>query len=159
MDQAAGNDWAISSHPMLHEFMLVDAIRDIDFSYANSMFNDLDSQMRDGEPEFHSRVKLLRERYVFNNPEAVEYFLRTHRTVAPLLIEAAPQLARAFDNRALLALEVMAEDETPHSICALALWTHDVGAARAALRNFDKTWLADNLQAVNVGIIFDYEPV
>jgi hypothetical protein len=157
MDQAAGNDWSNPPYPMLHELISVDPMRSIDFSYANSMFEDVERQMRASEAEFCNSIKVLREKYVFNNPEAVDCFIRSHRVVAPLLIEAAPQFAAAFDNNALLALEIMPDDETPHSIYVLALWNRESAKARTALHSFDEGWLSRNFQATNGRIVFDYE--
>jgi hypothetical protein len=157
IDQAAGNNWSKSSYPMMHEIISVDPTRNLDFSYANSMFDDLERQMRVSEVEFSNSFKILREKYVFNNVEAVEYFVKTHRMVAPFLIEAAPQFAAAFGNQAPLALEIMPDDEMPHSIYALAVWDGDVAEARSALRTFDEGWLTRNFQAINGRIVFDYE--
>ena len=53
----------------------------------------------------------------------------------------------------------MAEDGDPDSVYALAIWDRDVAEARAALLTFDEGWLAGNVQALNVGIVFDYELV
>jgi hypothetical protein len=157
MDQAAGNNWGNPPHPMLHEIISVDPTRDLDFSYANSMFDDLERQMRVSDVEFSNSIKILREKYVFDDVEAVEYFVRTHRMVAPFLIEAAPQFAAAFGDQAPLALEIMPDDQAPHSIYALAIWDGDGAEARAALRIFDEGWLARNFQAINGRIVFDYE--
>jgi hypothetical protein len=72
-------------------------------------------EMRASEAEFDDSIQSLREKYAFNHPEAVESFLKTHRRVAPLLIDAAPQFAAAFGHRAPLALEIMPDDEPPRS--------------------------------------------
>jgi hypothetical protein len=77
--------------------------------------------------------------------------------VAPFLIEAAPQFAAAFGDQAPLALEIMPDDEAPHSIYALAIWDGEGAEARSALRIFDEGWLARNFQAINGRIVFDYE--
>lgn len=119
----------------------------------------VEREMRAGDAEFDDSIRLLREKYAFHNPEAVESFIKAHRQVAPLLIEAAPQFAAAFGNRAPLALEIMPDDETPHSIYALAVWNRDGTEARAALHRFDQGWLASNLQAIDGRIVFDYELV
>jgi hypothetical protein len=157
MDQVAGNDWSNPSHPMMHELIATDFTGDVDFSSANSMFDDLELQMRASEAEFSDKIKILRGEYVFNNVEAVEYFVRSHRMVAPLLIEAAPRLAATFGSRTALALEVLPDEETPYSIYALALWDGDGAEARNALHVFDEDWLGRNLQAINGRIVFDYE--
>jgi hypothetical protein len=157
IDQAAGNSWGNPPHLMLHEIIAVDPTRDIDFSYSNSMFDDMERQIRASEAEFSESIKELREKYVFKNAEAVEYFVKMHRTVAPLLIEAAPQFAAAFGNQAPIALEILPGDETPHSIYALTIWNRDSAEARAALHIFDEGWLAKNFQAINGRIVFDYE--
>jgi hypothetical protein len=157
MDQVAGNDWGSSARAMLHEIISVDRARDVDFSYANSMFDDLERQMRASEAEFGNSIKTLREKYIFSNVEAIEHFIGTHRMVAQLLIEAAPQFEAAFGNRAPLTLEIMPDDEAPQSIYALAQWDGDSTRARDALRAFDDGWLGRNFQAVNGRIVFDYE--
>lgn len=159
MDQAAGNDWTNPVHVMPHEFITADSTRDIEFSYANSMFQDLESRRRTDEVKFQENLGLLREKYVFKDPAAIEFFIRNHRMVVPLLIEASSHLAVAFHNRAPLALEIMPDEETPHSIYVLAVWNFDADDARAALRTFDESWLLGNLQFINGRIVFDYELV
>ena len=157
LEQEAGNKWNHSPRPMLHESISVVFTRSLGASLKNSMFDSLEQQMRVSQVEFGNSVKRVREKYVFSNVEAVQYFLESHRTVAPLLIEAAPHFAAAFGSQTPLVLEVLIEDEAPHSVYALAVWNGDGDEARTNLQKFDDGWLDRNLQAVNGRIVFDYE--
>ena len=158
MDQAAGNSWIQQTLPMLHETISPDLTRLVTpSSSANSLFDAFEKQMHAGEAEFSNNLKALREKYIFSYVEAVESFIRTHRVIAPLLIEAAPQFASAFGGEAPLTLEIMSDDEPPHSIYALAIWKGDATNARAALRTFDEGWLGRNFEAVGGRVVFDYE--
>jgi hypothetical protein len=157
MDQVAGNDWVRRTPTMLVHSLANDFTKGISFIYANSMIPDMEKSNPFDDAGLAESLATLQEKYVFRNPDGIEEFVGSHRPVALLLIEAAPYLAEAFGNHATLNLETMPDQDVNQPILALATWDRSAAEARAALNVFDEGWLANNFQAINGRIVFDYE--
>ena len=149
--------WKPSSHVMLHErrqggLLPVKPVQ-------KSIFEDLERQMAVQEEEFNASLTMLRKSFIFKNEEAIGTFLRTHRTLIPILLEATIHMAHFFGADAPLALEIVSDDGPPTSINALALFHGDSADARAALNLFDGVWWMANMRKANGRIVFDYDLV
>jgi hypothetical protein len=123
------------------------------------VFKDLEVKMRDADAQFDSYLDKLREVFVFGNDKEVEQFIRNQRVVATFLAEAAPYLRDAFGSSQPIVLQLMLGEERHLLICALVMWIGSAADARAALRNFDQTWLNLNARKISGRILFDYELV
>jgi hypothetical protein len=155
--QTSSNNWGLAAQSMLHECIQADTQRRTNWSYDHSMFKDMERQILFGETEFQDTLDMLKSRFIFSNAEAVKDFLKTHRGLAAVLLEAAPYMAKAFGEKTPLALEIMPEDGLPHTIYALAMWRGECARSRNALNNFDESWLMRNLKKAAGRIVFDYE--
>ena len=155
--QTSSNDWGPPIRFMLHERVQADTQNHTTRSYNHSMFQDMERQILFGEAEFQDTLDMLKSRFIFSNAEAVEDFLKTHRGLAAVLLEAAPYMAKAFGEETPLALEIMPEDGLPRTIYALAIWRGERTESRNALKSFDDSWLMRNLKRASGRIVFDYE--
>lgn len=149
--------WEAHSHAMLHErhqggMLPVKAIQ-------SSVFEDLERQMAVQEEEFKASLTTLRKSFIFKSGDTVSAFLKTNRTLIPVLLEATTYLAYFFGEDVPLALEIMSDDGPPSSINALALFHGDSIDARAALDLFDKAWWMVNMRKASGKIVFDYDLV
>ena len=54
------------------------------------LLSGLDQQMAEHDKEFDLAITTLRGMYMFSDDDEVAAFLRSNRTIAPLLIEAFP---------------------------------------------------------------------
>jgi hypothetical protein len=124
---------------------------------GTSIFKDMEHQILFVDTEFQNSLDILKSRFIFNNAEAVEDFLRNHRGLASVLLEAAPHMKKAFGEETPLALEIMQEDGSPRVIYALARWRGGRAESRNALNSFDESWLMSNLKKSAGRIVFDYE--
>jgi hypothetical protein len=154
-DQTSGNNWGSPIRSMLHERVQTGAGK-MSASQA-SIFEDLERQMAEQEAEFAATLGSLIKNFIFNNPEPITAFLRTHRALAPILLESVPYLAECFGSDASFALEIMSDEGPPTAIYALVLWRWDRAVARAALQRFDEHWWMNNLKKAAGRIVFDYE--
>ena len=141
---------------MLHENLQAQTSPNNATDLLNELLVDLDSQMEDHDKEFDAALEALRGMYMFSNKDGVTAFLKSNRTVAPLLIEAFPYMSRTFPGAPLL-LDLITEEGTPRTINALALWWGKREDARIALKSFDNSWWLDNIAKANGRIIFDYQ--
>jgi hypothetical protein len=145
-----------SRNAMLHENLDAQISPNINDRLPEAILADLDHQMDEHDKEFNSSLETLRSIYMFSDHDVVQSYLKSNRTVVPVLIEAFPYMSRAFSGSPLL-LDVMTEDGTPRTINALALWWGKREDARTALRSFDDSWWLDNIGKANGRIVFDYQ--
>lgn len=99
----------------------------------------------------------LRREYVFSDPSSVRAFLREHRALPVVLLDAVPWLKTSFGADATLQLQLMLEEDEPTSLCGLVLWTGSLASAQMALHEFDESWWLRNCQRASGNLIFDYE--
>jgi len=154
--QTPSRDWTtVPRLPMLHE-----NIQPTSSAKAADPLNDLleglEHQLQEQDREFDLSIKTLVRMYMFSDRREVTAFLRSNRTVVPLLIEAFPHFNRSFNGTPLL-LEVMAEESESRTINALAMWWGIREEARARLRSFDNSWWLENVGKANGRVVFDYQ--
>ncbi|HZY72179.1 MAG TPA: hypothetical protein VFE22_03620 [Edaphobacter sp.] len=155
--QTSSNNWGLLAQSMLHEHFQVDTSKRVAWTCDHSMFSDRDPQIPFDKTDFQDTLDTLKRRFIFGNTEAVEDFLKAHRGVVPVLLEAAPYMAKAFGEETPLTLEIMPEDGLPRTIYALAMWSGERTQSREALNSFDELWLIRNLKKAAGRIVFDYE--
>lgn len=154
-DQTSGNDWTSRSR-MLHERIVQSLSPDPSPHIQQDVFESLEQQMNEAETELQRMVEKLSKTFVFTNREDVKTFLRSHRGIPSILIEAAPHFQKAFTN-VPLALDVATEEGAPRTIYVLAQWRDERTRAKQALRNFDEQWWLSNLSKAGGKVVFDYE--
>ena len=154
--QTSSNIWGSTAMPMLHENMQTDTPEHANSSYDHSIFGSLEQQIALAAIEFDDTIDMLKRRFIFSDAD-VENFLRSHRSVTPLLLQAGQYMTQAFGENTPLTLEIMPEDDSPHTVYALAMWRGEQATARRALNQFDESWLLDNLKRTAGRVVFDYE--
>jgi hypothetical protein len=154
-EQVTGSNWEPLIQAMLHESTQTSAIPDQ--SFQETIFGNLEQQIADHDVEFNGVIRDLRKTFIFTDSAAVEAFIRYHRALGAILLEAAPALRQYFGQDAQLSLDVPSEDGVPRTINAVILWRSDRTEARTALRRFDDNWLMPNLKKAGGRIVFDFE--
>jgi hypothetical protein len=155
-NQTSSNDWVFPPPVMLHEGIQKPPTNWATPRNGGSFIKELERQMVE-QAEFAEATKELKKQFIFNDATAIEFFLRTHRMLVPILLESVPYLRKSFGQETPLALEIMSDDGPPRAIYVLALWRGDRIDSRAALRDFDEAWWINNLEKAGGGIVFDYE--
>src|SRR5260370_655997 len=90
------------------------------------------------------QLNRLRKDYVFDDPDRVRSFLKSHRSLSEIFIEAVPELKRCFGKDATLQIQVLWEEGTPRTIYGVVLWKDTLRSARAALQRFDESWWSNS---------------
>jgi hypothetical protein len=116
-----------------------------------------ESQMVEFFQEHEGQLHLLRREYVFDPADGVRLFLRDHRALPEILVEAAIELRRCFGNGVVLLLQVLEDEGAPVTIYGIVLWKDSLDSARAALQNFDETWWISTSRRASGSIVFDYQ--
>jgi hypothetical protein len=119
----------------------------------------LEAQMAEHEAAFAKNINALKNSFIFNDPGGVETFIRNHRAVVSILLEAAPVMKECFGDNVPLALDLTSEDGPPRLIYALGMWDGDSDQARAALEAFEEKWGVGNSRKAGGRIVFDYQLV
>ena len=155
-EQTSGNQWDFRSRTMLHESLHPDFSPTPNAKVQLFVIDDWEQQMAAHDGDFAATLKTLQQFFIFTNPEDVENFLRSHRSLVPILLDAAPHFRQSF-AQAPLALDIMNDEGAPRTIYALALWRGNRADAKAALNTFDDQFWLDNLRKAAGRIVFDYE--
>jgi hypothetical protein len=154
-DQTPGSSWVRAIAPMLHERMQVGPLPEL--CEQAMIFEELESQMARQESEFFDTLSALKRLFIFADPAPVEQLLKTHRSLAPILIESASHLKDCFGDGIPFTLDIMPDEGPPRVVYVLALWRGESVVARAALLRFDELWWMENLRRAGGRIVFDYE--
>lgn len=154
-EQTSGMNWGVAPGLMAHEYSQQVAVWERGISV--SALPELEEQMRTFARTREEELAKLRKLYVFWDADQVEEFLRTHRALTEIFLEAVIPLRECFGIDAPLALDVTWEEGPPKVIYGLVVWRGERTAARAALRRFDESWWIDNSRRSAGKIVFDYE--
>jgi hypothetical protein len=119
----------------------------------------LETQMAEHEAAFSENIKALKNSFIFSDPSEVEAFIRNHRAVVSILLEAAPVMKESFGANVPLALDVTSEDGPPRFVYALGMWEGESDQARTALEAFEEKWGVANSRKAGGRIVFDYQLV
>jgi len=82
----------------------------------------------------------IKAEYVLRNEPAIAHFFSTHRTAAPFLSRALPELKKSFGYDVVFNLEALTEDNDSSTLYAIAIWRGPADRADAALEDFDERW-------------------
>ena len=154
-NQVSDNAWGRASRTILHQYTQSEPLSSASPA-SEAIISGYEQQMADHESDFSEMMDGLRSMYIFTSAEDVESFLRLHRNIAPILLEAYDPFRNAFDN-APIALDIMNEEGAPRAIYALAIASEGREKARASLNAFDENWLLTNVRKTAGKVVFDYE--
>lgn len=97
----------------------------------------------------------IKAQFILRNEPAIATFFSTHRTAAPFLLRAIPELKRYFGDDVVLNLEALMEDNDSTTLYAIAIWRGAAEQADEALDDFDERWWLN--QTHQPDITFTYE--
>lgn len=123
-----------------------------------SVLTDLERQMAQFSAEEEEDFKRLRKEYVLVDGSVVEAFLRAHRSLLEVLLDAVTQLRACFGADCVLQLRLGNEEgDASTVVCGFVQWTKSAEIARAALDAFDESWWIKNVGRAAGRVVFDYE--
>jgi hypothetical protein len=123
-----------------------------------SILNDLENQMARFSAVEIEDLKKLRQEYVLVDGSSIETFIRSHRSLLEVLLDAVVQMRSCFGRDCILHLRMGSEDgDAPNVVCGFVRWTKDLESARAALDAFDESWWINNVRRGSGRVVFDYE--
>ena len=122
------------------------------------VLNEYERQMTQFAVEEEEDLKRLRKEYVLVSGPSVEVFLRSHRSLIEILLDAAAQIRARFGADIVLQLRLSGEEgEVPNLVYGVIQWSGSLDTARAALDAFDESWWIENVRRASGRIVFDYE--
>ncbi|MFZ0629720.1 MAG: hypothetical protein WA399_02090 [Acidobacteriaceae bacterium] len=136
---------------------LLDAWEDLSIKFERQVAQQEKQQSAYLYEEQQRELETLRRVYVFVDSSLVRAFLREHRALPVLLLDAVPWLKSAFGDTPTLQLQLMIEEGEPATLCGLVLWTGALESAKEALRRFDDNWWLSNCRRASGNLIFDIE--
>jgi len=122
-----------------------------------SHLDGLERQMADLSAQHDALRSEVRRYYVLPADSSVITFLTEHRTLPPILLEAAPQLKACFGAQAVFALRAPIDDSGSQTLYAVAIWPGSVREVREALQKFDDTWWIQHSRKASGYLTFTYE--
>src|SRR5258706_14651599 len=124
-----------------------------------SIFDGLEKQMAEFSAQHEALSSELRRQYVMPADSSVTAFLTEHLALAPILLEAVPQLKACFGAQAIFILRAPIDDSGLQTLYAVAIWPGNVGDVREALEKFDETWWIQHSREASGYLTFTYELV
>jgi hypothetical protein len=118
-----------------------------------------EQQMAEFAIQQQEEINRLLEAYVFDDPNGVRSFLKNHRSVAEILLEAVPHLKQCFGGDPTLRLQVLSNEGYQGTIYGVVSWKQDLSSARSALQRFDDSWWINSSRRASGRIVFDYQLV
>lgn len=126
-------------------------------SSSPDALNEYEQEMARFTMEQAADLEKLKREYVFEDVAVTESFIRNHRSIVEVLLDAVPHLRRCFGSETTLKIGVVFEDAGPTTASAVALWKGPLASARESLAKFDESWWLENVKRARGRILFDYE--
>jgi hypothetical protein len=126
---------------------------------ASGLLDYLEEQMVTFEASHRRSLADVKQHYVLPSDTSVIEFLKSHRTLPALLLEAAPKLKKFFGDRTVFLLTLMADEEGSETLYGVALWPGALADAIAALAQFDEDWWLPRANQGMGYLSFTYELV
>jgi hypothetical protein len=156
--QTSGTNWGPSIQTMLHQFEQAYATP-VESRSQRDVLEDLERQMARFDVEFKDQLDAIRKCYVFANDPHLERFLRSHRTLAQILLEAAPHLRQHFGTDTVLTLRAPVDASGEQTLYAVVMWPGATKDVRAAIDSFDNAWWLGNVRRASGNLTITYELV
>lgn len=113
-------------------------------------------QMAQFADEQEDELARLRSEYVFDCPRAVLDFLKTHRALPGLLLEAVAPLRRCFGGDCVVHLQARTDGDA-RILYAIVFWRGSLNSVKGSLKSFDDTWWLASSGKASGYVVFDYE--
>jgi hypothetical protein len=119
-------------------------------------FPYLEDQMLNFEVQFAASITDVQRHYVMPADSSVIDFLRSHRRIPQLLIEALKPLRQFFDD-SILALRATSDENGWEMLYVNILWPGEPHCALEALDKFDDSWWLANSYPAGLNLTFTYK--
>ena len=96
-------------------------------------------------------------RHYLATDSTVVSFLRMHRPIAYVLLDAVPSLLQCFGTRPLLKLKAPFDESGTQMLYAVVAWPGDIREVRDALTRFDDEWWLSRVQSAAGQLTYTYE--
>jgi hypothetical protein len=114
-------------------------------------------QLRQAGAQHEADISAIRRCFVLKDEASVTNFLRDHRTIPQLLMEALPHLEKHFGPHTVFALKATTDEDGSRNLYAVALWTGEAREAMNALDKFEDAWWLANSHPASGSLNFTYE--
>jgi hypothetical protein len=125
---------------------------------GTELFEDLERQMAAFVVGHEATLDEVRKRYVLPSDSSVTDFLKGHRTLPQLLLQAVPYLSQYFGNVAF-SLRAVSDEYGWQTLYAVAMWPGKAHDAVVALDQFEDGWWIANSRIASGSLNFTYELV
>lgn len=155
--QTSGFDWSKRDTGERVYYAQLPA-RTPDHTIQLSELAEIDAQMARYDDEYRQLIERIRVLYVFQDEETIAGFLRSHRRIPILLINAEPQLRRVLGH-VVLSLRATTDEHGWQMLYVSALWPGEPEEALRALDSFDEKWWLAHSYPVGSSLTFTYRLV
>jgi hypothetical protein len=156
--QSSGIEWPERAPALLYQPHQA-ATRWPETDQRASIVEGLERQMAGFSAEHDALLAEVRRHYVLPADSSVTRFLSGHRTLAPILLEAVPELQARFGAQAVFALRAPVDDSGSQTLYAVVIWPGKLRDVREALEEFDATWWIPRSRKASGYLTFTYELV
>jgi hypothetical protein len=157
--QISGNQWPQAVPIMLHQTRRETTPLLPEPKDGAAILDDLEKQMETFEAARDATLNELRKSFVMPGDPSVVTFLREHRTVPQILLEAANQLKACFGTEAVFHLRAPIDESGSRTLYAVAMWPGKLQDVRNALAKFDNDWWMARAGQAAGYLTFTYELV
>jgi hypothetical protein len=124
----------------------------------NQVLLSFENQMVGFAAEHEDLIRQIRTRYIIADTSVLE-FLRGHRTLPPLLVQAIPYIDECFGASAVFSLRAPLDEWGAQTLYAVAMWPGEISDVRTALERFDERWWIASARQAAGNLTFTYELV
>lgn len=155
--QTTDVDWAPVRSGLLYNGIQEGGARPT-LQLRSDSFAECEQQIVRFEADYWKVVREIRRKYVFVNDDEVEEFLRFHRTVPELLIEALPFL-RAHIGDVLFTLRSTSDEYGWQLLYVVTVWPGQAQDVITAIDRFEDAWWIANSHRAFGSLNFTYQLV
>jgi hypothetical protein len=124
-----------------------------------AVFEGLERQMADFAADDAAALADVRRYYVLPADVSIPTFLSGHRTITPILLEAAFHLRACFAPTAVFNLRAPIDESGSQTLYVVAMWPGSLQDVRRALAKFDDAWWFAHSRRASGYLVFTYELV
>lgn len=162
--QASGHPRLLASGPgmLLSSRALAQSCRptkSVGYQQLGLMLGSLKDELAPFAADDENLITRVKRSYVLVDESSVTDYLRSHRNLPPVLLEAVPAIERCFGSEAVTQLRVSVDSLGDQFLYAVVIWPGAAIEVRAALERFDNEWWLDHSELTSGYLTFTYELV
>jgi hypothetical protein len=156
LNQTSGNDWSRRTGTRVYHRQKAAPAPPPRIQLSE--FAELETQMERYEDEHRKLIDKIRSLYVIQDEPFVFEFLRDHRLLPQVLVDAEPHLRQFFKN-SVFSLRTISDEHGWDMLYSFVEWAGEPGDALHALNAFDDAWWLANSYPAGSGLTFTYRLV